>query len=112
MNFLDARVGDGAVAVVGDAEVEVPASAQRGEVTLGVRPEAVTVVGADASATGLRGEVGARELLGAEAVLHVRTAAGEVRARVAAGHPARVGDAVRLQLAPDAIHVFAREPAP
>ena len=118
MNFVDAVISQGGdhegdsecVAAIGDARVTLPVGATPGAVTLGIRPEHVRV-DASFAAGGLAGTVAAREVLGAEAILHVTTASGELRARVEASHPARSGDAVALQLTASAVHVFPREPA-
>ncbi|MEZ4367112.1 MAG: hypothetical protein R2939_12640 [Kofleriaceae bacterium] len=50
-------------------------------------------------------------MLGAEAILHLATSAGELRARVDAGHPARAGDQVGARVEGAALHSFARTPA-
>ncbi len=110
MNFVDAVIDGDGVAAIGDARVALPVGATLGPVTLGIRPEHVRVDAAFAAGA-LAGTVAAREVLGAEAILHVATASGELRARVEASHPARSGEAVALQLTASAVHVFPREPA-
>ncbi len=56
----------------------------------------------------LSGEVAMREVLGAEVVLHVESAAGPLTVRTDAGAAPRPGDTVQVWLDPKAIHLFDR----
>ena len=74
-----------------------------GELVLGVRPEHVRI-----SDDGwLRGEVYGSEYLGTTQIVTVRTARGQVRARLPAGHErARAASTVGLALKPDKLSIF------
>jgi ABC-type sugar transport system ATPase subunit len=113
MNFLSAALADagGARAARGAGfEVPVPASLdgggeRGGEVVIGIRPEDIGLE-TRADRVPLPGAVQLREVLGAEVVLHVASAAGEVTVRADARTPGRPGDAVTLWLDPSAVHWF------
>ena len=107
MSFLpfSGTVDAGATSVrLGEAEVALPAVREggRGKLVLGARPEHVTL-GADGA---VRGEVLASEYLGAEEVVTVRTAHGDVRARTHPDRAARVGEPVGLSFAAPALSLF------
>jgi multiple sugar transport system ATP-binding protein len=74
INLVDAAVGEGGTAVGLGAEVAHGLSAARGQVTVGFRPEAVTLA-AEAAATAIPVSPDRVEFLGAEALVHVRVAA-------------------------------------
>jgi multiple sugar transport system ATP-binding protein len=82
-----------------------PAQAAVDKVVVGIRPERLSLEkhGDDIS---LSGEVGMREVLGAEVVLHLESKAGPLTVRADAGSAPRVGDTVQVWLDPRAIHVF------
>jgi multiple sugar transport system ATP-binding protein len=85
-----------------------PASATVDRVVIGIRPERLSLV-RDAHSSdevGLSGEVAMREVLGAEVVLHLESAAGPLTVRAAASSSPRPGDTVEVWLDPHAIHVF------
>jgi multiple sugar transport system ATP-binding protein len=75
-----------------------------GPVTLGIRPEFVTLDPASA----LRGRVVNDEYLGATRCLHVETAAGRLVARVAPDAGAARGAELGLRLDPAHVRVFHR----
>jgi multiple sugar transport system ATP-binding protein len=111
MNFLaaDVRADGGRTAARGPG-FELPltaASADRVDdhVIIGIRPEAL---GLDqrAGAVPVPAEVAMREVLGAEAVLHLASPAGELTLRTDARSAARPGDRLTVYLDPGAIHLF------
>ena len=75
------------------------------KITIGVRPERLSLVdhGNDVA---LAGQVAMREVLGAEVVLHVESAAGPLTVRTEAGSAPRPGDQVKVWLDPRSIHLF------
>ena len=115
MNAIPARV---ATVVGGAARLELPGGAVShvplngtrlapGPVTLGIRPEHVSVDGAGPPGEGLAGTVTLAEHLGAETILHVETAGGaSVVARADGRAPQRIGQAVTLALDPRFCHLF------
>jgi multiple sugar transport system ATP-binding protein len=82
-----------------------PAKSAIDRIVVGIRPERLSLVnsGSDVS---LSGEVAMREVLGAEVVLHLESAAGPLTMRTGAGSAPRPGDTVQVWLDPHAIHVF------
>jgi ABC-type sugar transport system ATPase subunit len=116
MNFLAAAVEqDGGARSARGLGFQVPVppaidiapagGADRGDVVIGIRPEDIGLE-SRADRVALPGAVQLREVLGAEVVLHVASAAGEVTVRADARTPSRVGDAVTLWLDPSAVHWF------
>ena len=115
MNAIPARV---ATVVGGAARLELPGGAVShvplngarlapGPVTLGVRPEHVSVDGAGPPDGGLAGTVTLAEHLGAETILHVEVAQGPVLVARADGRaPQRIGQPVTLTLDPRFCHLF------
>jgi multiple sugar transport system ATP-binding protein len=100
------RVGSATIPVDGPLAV-LAARAAGAELLLGIRPEDVTLAdGAD----GLRGEVAAVELLGAESILRVRLAGidAECLARVPRVASARTGDRLSIGIDPGRAHLFDR----
>ena len=128
MNLMPGRVtthGGAAFAEVGPSRLPLAAwsasalAAAGGEVLVGVRPEALSLVGSGrdggdaAGAPGtatLAGSVNAIEPLGAETLLVVdlEGGVGEVTARVHRDVVLALGDAVRLAIAPGALYLFDR----
>jgi multiple sugar transport system ATP-binding protein len=112
MNFLPARVGeDGAVTVAGGPPFRPqPAPSRLGSyrdraVTLGVRPEDLTLEPAAAgSSLGARDEV--REPLGTETLLHWNTEAGPLISRLAGQRAPEPGTASQLHFAFDKLRWF------
>ncbi len=103
MNLLPAQVADGAL-VLGDARLSLPFAARPGPVTLGIRPEDITIAGEAA----LRGEVVAVEPLGAETILALRLPGidRDVLVRGGRNATARLGDRLGLHADPGALHLF------
>jgi multiple sugar transport system ATP-binding protein len=75
------------------------------KIVVGIRPERLSLA-AHTESIALSGEVAMREVLGAEVVLHVDSAAGPLTVRTDAAAAARTGDTVRVWLDPRAIHLF------
>ncbi len=107
MNFLRAEVADeGGQRTLRGAGFALPSattSAMNKDVIIGIRPEGVALSGAGVP---VAGEVNLREVLGAEVVLHVASAAGELTVRADARAEARPGDQVMVYLDPRAVHLF------
>ncbi len=115
MNTIPARV---ATVVDGAARLDLPGGAvshvplhgtklSPGPVLLGVRPEHITVGGAEPPGGGLAGTVTLAEHLGAETILHVEIAQGLVLvARTDGRAPQRIGQPVTLSLDPRFCHLF------
>ncbi len=108
MNFLrfegSFRPGDAQVTLSG---VPVATPQMREEVegrqlVLGVRPEHVSLTDAGA----YRGKIEAAEYLGTTQIVTLATANGPVKARIPAGHVARVGETVGLTFAAPKLSVF------
>ncbi len=82
-----------------------PAKDAVDRIVVGVRPERLSLTG-NREDIALSGEVAMREVLGAEVVLHLESAAGPLTVRTDAGSSPRPGDTVQVWLDPKAIHVF------
>ena len=82
-----------------------PATETVDKIVVGIRPERLSLVdhGNDVA---LGGKVAMREVLGAEVVLHLESAAGPLTIRTDAGSAPRPGDQVRVWLDPKSIHLF------
>jgi ABC-type sugar transport system ATPase subunit len=114
MNFLAANLaatGDGRSArgrgfeiPLGTAPALRPAN-EPDAIVVGIRPERLSLEQGE-RAIALSGEVAMREVLGAEVVLHVESAAGPLTVRADASAAPRPGDTVQVWLDPAAIHVF------
>ena len=112
MNFLAAERA-AAIARGPGFEVPVPDAIGRGDeasgaVVIGIRPEAVALAGAGAApaGVGVPASVAMREVLGAEVLLHLESAAGELTVKTGVANPSRPGDQVVAYLDPAAIHWF------
>ena len=82
-----------------------PAKDAVDRVVVGIRPERLSLSeGPDSVA--LQGEVAMREVLGAEVVLHLESAAGPLTMRTEAGSAPRPGDTVQVWLDPKGVHLF------
>ncbi|MBA3395674.1 MAG: sn-glycerol-3-phosphate ABC transporter ATP-binding protein UgpC [Deltaproteobacteria bacterium] len=75
------------------------------KLVVGIRPERLSLANHDGS-IGLSGEVAMREVLGAEVVLHVDSAAGPLTVRTEAGSAPRTGDTVEVWFDPRTVHLF------
>ncbi len=111
MNFLRAEVAENGRLLRGQG-FELPATGSPyrdgdtsagKDVIVGIRPEAV---GLAPVGIAVPAEVSLREVLGAEVVLHVASAAGELTVRADAKQDARPGDRVTVYLDPGALHLF------
>jgi sn-glycerol 3-phosphate transport system ATP-binding protein len=110
MNFLDATLSDDGTSVHANGlglplASPLPAHAGR-PVTLGLRPEHLTSAGpADAA---LRLEVALVEALGADTVVHGRTAAGSagMSARLDGTTSVAIGEILPLAIQPKHLHLF------
>ncbi len=112
MNIFRVRVegvegGIARLALPGGAGLALPirgAALPDGEVLLGIRPEHMTLAPAEAA---VAGSVRLAEHLGAETILHVGVADGEVALVRADGlSAARPGEPVALGIPPEACHLF------
>ena len=115
MNLLPARLrraAGGAVALVAGAELPLSRwsdAALEGttEASFGIRPEEMLLLPPDAPPQpAITGTVASIEPLGAETLLLVDTAGGEVTARLHRDTAARPGDAVRLGIPSAAAYLF------
>ena len=99
MNFLSPR-GPGFA-------IPLPDRARDAErVIVGVRPEQLSLQARSPDGIAVPGDVAMREVLGAEVVLHVESAAGPLTVRTDAHATPRPGETVQVWLDPRAIHVF------
>ncbi len=111
MNLLDGAIdGEGRqVAFAGAAltlDQSLPEAAGRA-VRVGLRPEHLAPAGDVAAGGVLDITVEWIELLGADTVAHGRLADGQIlTVRLAGNHPVRIGDRLRLALAPADLHLF------
>jgi sn-glycerol 3-phosphate transport system ATP-binding protein len=110
MNFLDATLSeDGATVRAGEMALPLasPLCAHAGQpVTLGLRPEHLTLAGPTDAALTL--EVSLVEALGADTVVHGRTAAGRagVSARLDGTTTVAIGEILPLAIQPQHMHLF------
>jgi multiple sugar transport system ATP-binding protein len=108
MNFLSfaGALAPGASEIaIGEGRQQVPAvreSLAAGEYVLGVRPEHVRL----AEQGPVRGEVYGSEYLGTTQVVTIRTAQGQVRARLASDEAVRPGEQVGLTFRPEKLSLF------
>ena len=75
-------------------------------VVVGVRPEAIALERRTTGAAPLHGKVELREVLGAEVLLHLRSAAGALTVRTDARAAAREGESLTVWVDPAALHLF------
>ncbi|MEM9147967.1 MAG: ABC transporter ATP-binding protein [Pseudomonadota bacterium] len=110
MNFLrfqgSIEAGATTVDLQGTA-MAVPAarSGFRGDMVFGVRPEHIRL----SDSSGYRGEVVATEYLGTTQIVTLRTANGEVKARIASDQPAAPGETVGLAFNGATVTLFEAE---
>ncbi len=74
-------------------------------IVVGIRPERLSLIDSG-NDVALSGSVAMREVLGAEVVLHLESAAGPLTVRTDAGSAPRLGDTVQVWLDPKMIHLF------
>ena len=107
MNILPCvQIGGNRARLAGGGEVEIARPLTAGTATqIGVRPEHVELANMDSG--GIAGMVTITERLGADTFLHMDLeGGGEVTVRAPAECPAKNGDNVRLQFAPERVHLF------
>lgn len=75
------------------------------EVTVGIRPESILLQG-PADAPSLKANVQFKEVLGAEVLLHMESAAGQITVRTDAHTPAKEGENLQLFLPQEKLHLF------
>ena len=103
MNFLPAEIDGRTIRLATGAAYALPTPFPAGPVTLGVRPEHITL-----AADGIPLTVDLVEPLGSETLVHGRMADGTALLAKLNG-AALVGDAVRVALDPAELHLFDRE---
>ncbi|MFT3700657.1 MAG: sn-glycerol-3-phosphate ABC transporter ATP-binding protein UgpC [Kofleriaceae bacterium] len=111
MNFLSANLagqtarGAGFEIPLDRGGILQPATRATEQVVVGIRPERLSLEkrGDDVA---LAGEVAMREVLGAEIVLHVESAAGPLTVRTDVSSAPRPGDTVQVWIDPHAVHLF------
>jgi multiple sugar transport system ATP-binding protein len=97
MNFLPAQ----------DVPVELPARARNGRsVTVGIRPENLSLVAPDSAEATLKAKVNLVEPLGAKDVVHVTVDHLDVRVIATPGMRPRIGDQVGIVFERQRLHVF------
>jgi multiple sugar transport system ATP-binding protein len=97
MNFLPAR----------EVPIELPARARNGRaVTLGIRPENLSLVAPDSAEATLKAKVNLVEPLGAKDVVHVTIDHQDVRVIATPGLRPRIGDQVGIVFDRQRLHVF------
>jgi multiple sugar transport system ATP-binding protein len=75
------------------------------ELTIGIRPESITLEASEKSAA-IDTNVQIREVLGAEVLLHLQTPAGELTLRTDSHSPIKAGQNLRVYLPQDKLHLF------
>ena len=97
MNFLPAQ----------EVPIELPAQARNGRsVTVGVRPENLSLVAPDSADATLKAKVNLVEPLGAKDVVHVTIDHQDVRVIATPGLRPRIGDQVGIAFDRQRLHVF------
>jgi multiple sugar transport system ATP-binding protein len=106
MNLLPARRDDGSLVVAGGWKMPAPklTSSPRGDVTVGLRPEGISI-----GAKGQGAEVVAVEPFGSEVIVDVRIGDQALKVRAAPDVRPDPGSTVHLRADPDAVRVFDRE---
>jgi ABC-type sugar transport system ATPase subunit len=97
MNFLPAS----------EIPIELPPAARNGcAVTVGIRPENLSIVGPDSSEAVLKAKVNLVEPLGGKDVVHVTVDHHDVRVIATPGLRPRLGETVGIALDRQRLHVF------
>jgi len=109
MNFLPGQAADGQVSGKGFA-LKTDRGTASGEVTVGIRPHDLSLADEE-QASVLKAAVDVIEPLGWESHLHCTVGGEKVLAQVEAAEARsiRPGDAIRLMVGPDVIHLFDRK---
>jgi len=115
MNFFAAHLtqagdqrtarGPGFEIPLADRKSALRPAAESDTIVVGIRPERLSLA-SRAGGVALSGQVAMREVLGAEVVLHLESAAGPLTVRTDAGSAPRPGDSVQVWLEPHAVHIF------
>jgi ABC-type sugar transport system ATPase subunit len=115
MNFLSADItasgdkqtarGEGFSIPLAKGPALRPAKESVDRIVIGIRPERLSLSGGTDDVS-LQGSVSLREVLGAEVVLHLDSAAGPLTVRTDAGSAPRQGDTVQVWLDPKGVHLF------
>ncbi len=109
MNFLPAKVVDSAGTRQAQGEgfaLSLPSELGDHEsLTIGIRPESILLHGRDDQPS-MQANLQFKEILGAEVLLHLESAAGQITVRTDAHTPAVEGENLRLFLPQDKLHLF------
>jgi multiple sugar transport system ATP-binding protein len=116
MNFMDVRVeangsapklvGDGVSVTLDERGAALLRNHNLQSVTLGVRPEHLTVGRPEGPGLRLDAKVDVTEFLGNDELIHAAGAGQDIVAIVNAEHALKVGDQVQLNAAPKNLHLF------
>ncbi len=106
MNFLSGEISHKRVFWQG-LVLPITTSISNRPITIGVRPEDITIQASDSPTESWTGRVGRVEFLGHEAILHVEVAGQPVVIRSAPGQAIQRGQIVRLAFRPNQLHLFA-----
>jgi len=110
MNFLrfHGKIGNGAAEVdMHESRFGIPETREpfEGDMVFGVRPEHIRI----SDAAPFRAEVLATEYLGTTQIVTLKTAGGEVKARISAQQLATAGETVGLEFNPATVTLFDRQ---
>jgi multiple sugar transport system ATP-binding protein len=104
MNFLPARVADGAAELPGGVKIAVPGAMTSAKVEFGIRPEHLVEIAS--GAPGLVARVDLVEPLGADTLVSARVDAYPIVARLPGETVVVPGDSLTLGLEPARAHLF------
>jgi len=116
MNLFNVKVnevsgGSAIITLPGGSTIAIPtrgATINPGPITLGVRPEHLTI--APTETGGIPGTVSLSEHLGGETMIYVDVEGGESAIVKADGlAPQRSGDKIRIAVAPETVHLFDKD---
>ncbi|WP_372620309.1 ABC transporter ATP-binding protein [Falsiroseomonas sp.] len=112
MNLLAGRVADGRAVLPDGTTLPIARAAPEGGATIGIRPERLIWLppGSEAPAA-ITGPAIVVEPLGSETLVTLDIGGTDLHVRVPPRSVRRAGEAVRLALAPDDIHLFSPEGA-
>ena len=109
MNLMEARRDDGTVVTAGGWRIPVPSglAASDADVTVGLRPEGISIA-TDGASDGQTAEVVAVEPFGSEVIVDVRVGEQAVKIRAAPDVRPAPGSNVGLRADPEAVRLFDR----
>jgi multiple sugar transport system ATP-binding protein len=111
VNVTEVQNGSAIIALPGGSTLAVPtrgATVTPGPITLGVRPEHLTI--APTETGGIPGTVALSEHLGGETMIYVDVDGADTTVVKADGlAPQRAGDKVRIVVAPETVHLFGQD---